>query len=100
MSHTSIRLKEVLRSLGSDISSYESQLLSQAIADVKLLEAGKKMLKCDMYEACLQPITHIDNKGFVYCHNHGVNRRDTHPCRKLRSWELRRLQRGEPITRY
>jgi len=55
---------------------------------------------CDMVEGCTQPVTHIDNKGYAYCTQHGVERRDCRPCRKLRGWELRRLQRGEQLTTY
>jgi len=57
-------------------------------------------LSCDMEATCTEPVTHIDNKGFAYCTSHGVARRDWVPCRKLRPWELRRLQRGEPLARY
>lgn len=57
-------------------------------------------LTCDMVKECHEPVTHIDNKGFVYCTKHGVERRYTHPCRKLRTHELNRLKRGETVKRY
>lgn len=57
-------------------------------------------LTCDMTEGCTEPVTHIDNKGFAYCTDHGITRRDWCPCRKLRPWELRKLQRGEALARY
>lgn len=57
-------------------------------------------LACDMHENCVQPVTHIDNKGFVYCTEHGLNRRWSHPCRKLRPHELNKLKSGKPIARY
>lgn len=57
-------------------------------------------LRCDTNETCTEPVTHIDNKGFTYCAGHGVVRRSSHPCRKLRTHELRKLQRGETIKRY
>lgn len=55
---------------------------------------------CDMTENCTDPVTHIDQNGFVYCTAHGIERRDWKPCRKLRSHELRRIERGEQVTRY
>ena len=94
------RLKYVRTILAKDLHPSELEHLTHAIAEVEMLESGKKVLKCDMYEECLQPVTHIDANGFGYCHNHGVSRRHYKPCRKLRPWELRRLQRGEPLKRY
>lgn len=60
----------------------------------------EQALCCDMKDDCAAPVTHIDNKGYAYCTQHGVERRSWRPCRKLRGWELRRLQRGEQLTRY
>ena len=58
------------------------------------------ILKCDMAETCSQPVTHIDDKGYVYCTHHGIQRRDWRRCRKLRPHELRRLERGETLKSY
>lgn len=55
------------------------------------------ILKCDMKADCREAVTMVDNKGFAYCSDHGMGRRYDHPCRKLRGWELRRLERGETI---
>ena len=55
---------------------------------------------CDMERSCGEPVTMIDQKGFAYCARHGMERRFYVPCRKLRPHELRRLWRGEPLTRY
>jgi hypothetical protein len=57
-------------------------------------------LRCDMTEACAAPITHIDRAGYIYCATHGQERQSYEPCRKLRPFELRRLARGEQVTRY
>jgi hypothetical protein len=56
--------------------------------------------RCDMVTGCEKPVTHLDTAGFVYCTTHGEQRRCYEPCRKLRPHELRRLERGEQITRY
>lgn len=59
------------------------------------------MPSCDMWQFCQRPVTHMDNKGFVYCTKHGLDRRASGvPCRKLRPFELNRLAKGEPIKRY
>jgi hypothetical protein len=55
---------------------------------------------CDMLIDCQAPITMIDAKGYLYCASHGLSRRQAVPCRKLRSAELRKLIRGEQISKY
>lgn len=55
-------------------------------------------LQCQGAEPkCAGEVTHVDNKGFVYCVHHGVGRRNSHPCRKLLKREIRLLEAGEPI---
>lgn len=54
---------------------------------------------CDMAD-CAEPVTMIDDKGFGFCTNHGLDRRSWRPCRKLRSHELARILRGETIASY
>lgn len=61
---------------------------------------GDTPLRCDMDHDCTDPITHIDNAGFIYCTKHGIRRRDWKPCRKLRPHELNRLKRGQQIAKY
>jgi hypothetical protein len=64
-------------------------------------ESGERLLKCDMSEACEEPVTHLDEKGFVYCTKHGVQRRGSgHRCRKLKPSELRQLKSGQPLAKY
>src|ERR1700735_4757825 len=54
-------------------------------------------LICQAHEECSEAVTHIDNKGFVYCEKHGKERRSSHPCRYMRRWEIERLRNGVPI---
>lgn len=56
------------------------------------------MLKCEMRHDCAEPVTYIDEKGYIYCADHGQSRQ----CRrrKLRPYELNRLNRGEQVVRY
>lgn len=56
-----------------------------------------RILKCNSDAECLAPVTHIHKKGWILCTNHGEGQTS---CRKLRGWELRRLERGEPVPRY
>jgi hypothetical protein len=56
-----------------------------------------KKLKCDMQTDCKKSVTHIDNKGFVYCQWHGNQRNMYKPCRKLTQTELKKLENGETI---
>ena len=60
----------------------------------------RTILACDMTADCKEPVTHLDNKGYAYCTEHGIERRDWRPCRKLRPWEVRRLERDEPLNHY
>ena len=60
----------------------------------------KVELRCDMNRECTEPVSHIDDKGYGYCTAHGQQRQEYRRCRKLRPHELRRLQRGEQLTRY
>jgi hypothetical protein len=74
------------------------------------IERGEKIavvavipkLKCvGMHDACCNTVTHIDNKGYIYCERHGLQRRSSGtPCRKLRPSELKTLELGQPIKKY
>lgn len=55
-------------------------------------------LHCDMKQSCPDAVSHVDNKGFLYCTKHGVQRRaNGTPCRQLRPSEIQKLVRGETI---
>lgn len=57
-------------------------------------------LKCDMIKGCCLDVEYIDNKGFVYCHPHGVMRKQYIPCRKLKMLELKRLKEGKTVEKF
>jgi hypothetical protein len=57
-------------------------------------------LTCDMEKECGEPVTHIDEKGFVYCRKHGNDRKYSMRCRQLTSKELKLLRTGLPLGRY
>jgi hypothetical protein len=54
--------------------------------------------KCDMKADCDAPICYIDDKGYLYCKFHGLQRRQSRPCMKLHETDLLKLHRGEPIA--
>ena len=56
--------------------------------------------RCDMVENCQAPVTHIDEKGFIYCKPHGIERRQYRRCRQLRQYELKKIQAGKPLKKY
>jgi hypothetical protein len=49
---------------------------------------------------CTDHVTHIDEKGFVYCNTHGMHRQGVMRCRKLKAKELGQLESGKPLTSY
>lgn len=53
-----------------------------------------------MVKGCGGEVAYVDEKGFVYCVGHGVQRQERMRCRKLRPHELRRLVRGEQLDCY
>lgn len=57
-------------------------------------------LRCDMRRGCRQAVTHIDDKGYIYCHAHGVERKGYRPCRLLTPKELKQLKAGMPLASY
>lgn len=59
-----------------------------------------RILMCEMTEGCVQPVTMLDQKGYIYCTEHGLDRRGCQPCRKLRPHEVKQLERGEALRRY
>lgn len=57
-------------------------------------------LHCDMVVGCNAAITHLDEKGFVYCAEHGKQRKEYKRCRLLKPRELSVLREGKALTSY
>ena len=55
---------------------------------------------CDMRHECTAPVTHIGEKGYVYCAEHVQCRRGVERCRRLRAFELRLLESGHALPWY
>jgi hypothetical protein len=62
--------------------------------------AADDAASCQMHAGYAEPVTHLDKSGFLYCTTHGLQRRASRPCRKLRPHELTRLTNGRQITKY
>lgn len=61
----------------------------------------RTILTCDMRRDCRAEVTHLDEKGFVYCRAHGIQRREHGKrCRALAKWELDQLAQGKPLAQY
>jgi hypothetical protein len=55
---------------------------------------------CDMERDCAEQVTHIGEKGFVYCAKHVGDRRGWERCRAMRPWERRLVASGKPLRSY
>lgn len=59
-------------------------------------------LHCEQTCNCTSEVTHIGNKGYIYCQRHAIERRQSghENTRKLRPYEVKKLRRGEPVAKY
>ena len=58
-------------------------------------------IRCVMTEDCQEKVTHIDQRGFVYCEHHGLRRRASGtPCRKMTGKEIKFIYAGQLIKGY
>ena len=55
-------------------------------------------LKCDGKRDCTKEVNYIDYRGFIYCSSHGQIRAQYESCRKLKVWEIDKLNSGKPIA--
>jgi hypothetical protein len=55
-------------------------------------------LQCDGNRDCPKAVSHIDNRGFVYCEAHGCQRKASGiPTRKLTDTNIQALKAGLTI---
>lgn len=59
-------------------------------------------MQCDMKQDCKAPVTHIGEKGYIYCREHAIERRQFvgERTRKMRAWELKLVRAGIPLPSY
>lgn len=60
----------------------------------------KHHLTCDMEKGCTERVTHIGEKGWVYCSTHAPHRHGYERTRKLRVKELKQLEAGIPLASF
>lgn len=61
----------------------------------------KDRLQCEMRNECTNTVTHIEEKGWIYCADCAQGRKGSgHYCRRLRAWEINLLKSGEPVPSY
>ena len=58
------------------------------------------MATCDMTNECTNAVTHIGEKGYVYCAEHAPERRGYERTRRMRVWERKLIEAGEPLPSY
>lgn len=85
-------------------NTLHTTVASKAQAWIAAVKAGavsvarEQSLSCDMTVSCKAPVTHIDNKGYVYCTGHGKHRATCGiPCRAMRPGEITKIILGETI---
>lgn len=61
-----------------------------------------KLMQCDMSRDCHAAVTHIGEKGYVYCTAHAIDRRTYawERTRKMQAWELRLIRNGQSLPSY
>lgn len=60
----------------------------------------KLVLTCDMKEGCTNPVTHLGEKGYVYCAAHVGDRVGWERCRKLTARERKHMEEGGTLASY
>lgn len=58
------------------------------------------MKTCEMHEKCASPVTHLGEKGYIYCTKGAEERRGWERCRKMRAWELKWIAAGKALPSY
>ena len=59
-------------------------------------------MQCEMKHDCCNLVTHIGEKGYIYCVEHALARRQSgyERTRKMRPWEVRLIASGQPLPSY
>jgi len=57
-------------------------------------------LTCDMTKDCPERVTHIGEKGYVYCATHAPQRRGWERTRRLHALEIAQLEAGYPLASF
>ncbi len=76
--------------------------VAAAAFEVKLKELAEQSVKpqCDMRDECKNPVTHVGDKGWIYCAEHARGRQGWERTRQMRKWELDILKTGGQLPKY
>jgi hypothetical protein len=75
------------------------RVLIAQLAEATEPDASDKPLHCDMSKTCERPVAMIDADGYVYCAEHGAQRKSGGGrCRKLTTGEMKKLKQGKTIS--
>ena len=58
------------------------------------------MAGCQMKRDCGNAVTHIGERGYVYCSEHAPLRKGIERTRRMRPWEMALIAKGKPIPNY
>ena len=75
-------------------------MIDSIAEDTSANDSTIKTLRCEMQDGCMQPVTHIGEKGFIYCTEHARIRKGRERCRRMRKWELVLINSGKPLPSY
>jgi hypothetical protein len=56
--------------------------------------------QCDMQADCPMRVTHIGEKGYIYCAGHAPQRRGIERVRRMRAFELALIRAGFALPSY
>lgn len=56
--------------------------------------------KCELGSECKKEVTHIDQRGIIFCNDHYLVRKKTDSCRKLSGHEKKELKAGKALSRF
>lgn len=59
-------------------------------------------MQCEMKDDCKNDVTHIGEKGWIYCTDHATSRRASgyERTREMRAWERRWIRQGKVLPSY
>lgn len=79
--------------MGQTVTDYD-------VTDTAIARGLLVQLACQMDSSCTKEVTHIDESGFVYCLEHGNQRKRVRRCRLLKPKELKTLKAGGQVEKY
>lgn len=57
-------------------------------------------MQCEMSNECINPVTYLGNRGYIYCTAHAGQRGGYEGVRQMQPWELRWISEGRTLPTY